>query len=422
MSVKELRDRQAKLVAEARERLDQITNTTDEARAKELEVQHDAAMAEHDRLEKLIEREERQAALEARIEEQRAKQRPAGGDGAVRGQADGEKVEYRAAFYRMIAVGGDVSELTAEERAALRAGVRRDAEFRMQTVGTGTAGGYTVPVELANQIVRSMVAWGPMYDGNLTTEMNTSGGGQIEIPTINDTTVTAEAHTEGTALTDDGGKDAAFGKKQLNAYVFDTEFVKWSFELAQDSIFNIEALLGSLLGERLGRIANLQLTTGTGSSAPNGIVTASSLGKTAASATAITWDEIIDLEHSVDPAYRSSPKARYMFNDNTLAACRKLKDGNGNYLWQAGNVQTGVPATFNGRPYSINQAMDSIAAAKKVMLFGDLGKYWVRKVGSPVIGVMRERFWPDLGIAGLIRFDGELVDTAAVKHLITAAS
>jgi HK97 family phage major capsid protein len=110
-----------------------------------------------------------------------------------------------------------------------------------------------------------------------------------------------------------------------------------------------------------------------------------------------------------------------MFNDSTLLAARKLKDGEGRYIWQMGNVQQGVPASLNGRRYHINQAMASLAAASKAMLFGDFGQYYVRKVGSPVIGVLRERYWPDLGMAGLIRFDGELGNTAAVKHLITAA-
>jgi HK97 family phage major capsid protein len=144
------------------------------------------------------------------------------------------------------------------------------------------------------------------------------------------------------------------------------------------------------------------------------------MGKTAASATAIASDEIIDLIHSVDPAYRGAPKVGFMFNDLTLAAIRKLKDGQGNYLWQMGDVKNGVPGTLLGYRYWINQAMDSIATAKKTMLFGDFGKYYVRKVGSPTIGVLRERFWPDLGVAGLIRFDGELGDTAAVKHLLQA--
>jgi HK97 family phage major capsid protein len=252
--------------------------------------------------------------------------------------------------------------------------------------------------------------------------MSTSSGNPIKIPTVDDTAVTAEKHTEGTALTDDGGKDATFGQKSLDAYVYDTEFIRFSFELAQDSIFNMESLLGSLLGERLGRIANRELTVGDGNGDPNGVVTASSLGKTAAAAAAIASDELIDLLHSVNSAYRRSPKTRWQFADTTLAAIRKLKDGDGNYLWSMGDVQKGEPGTLLGYRYEINDDIAAIAASAKPVIFGDFSKYFVRKVGSPVIGVLRERFWPDLGIAGLIRFDGELGDTAAVKHLIMAAS
>jgi HK97 family phage major capsid protein len=417
MTIKELREKQAKIVADARERLDQI-DKADEARAKELETQHDAAMAEYDRLEAQIAREEKVASIEQRADELRARQRPTNPDGEARGEDDGSKIEYRKVFAKIVS-GVDPSDLEPEERAVLRQGVTK-FEQRAQSVGTTTAGGYTVPTELANEIIRSMLAWGPMYDPGVTTEMVTSSGNSIKLPTVDDTTVTAVAHTENTALVDDGSKDVTFGQKSLDAYAFDTRFVRWSWELDMDSIFNMEALLGSLLGERLGRIANSQLTTGTGSSAPNGIVTAASLGVTAAAIAAITFDEIIDLEHSVDPAYRSSPKAAYMLNDSTLKAIRKLKDGNGQYIWQMGDVQKGVPGSLNGRRYYINQAMASLATGNKTMLFGDLSKYFVRKVGAPVIGVMRERFWPDLGIAGLIRFDGELGDAAAVKYLAQA--
>lgn len=423
--IKELREKQATYVAEARERLDQIGKTTDEARAKELETQHDTAMAEFDRLEKLIEREERFAQIEKSVaereEESRAARRP-GGSAKIEGRATDEgdgKLEYRAVFHKFLREGADISAMSAEERSVLKSGIdeRAAVELRAQTAGTTTAGGYTVPTELDANVIRSMKAWGPMYDEDICTVISTASGAPLKLPTVDDTAVTAGAHTEAAALGDTGAKDVTFGQKSLDAYVFDTQFVRWSMELSQDSIINVEALLASLLGERLGRIANSQLTTGSGSSAPNGIVTAATLGKTAAATGAITWDEIIDLEHSVDPAYRSSPKARYMFNDSTLQACRKLKDGQGNYLWQMGDVQKGVPGSFNGRPYSINQAMASIATGAKTVLFGDFSKYFVRKVGGITIGVLRERFWPDLGIAGLVRFDGELGDSAAVKYL-----
>ena len=109
-----------------------------------------------------------------------------------------------------------------------------------------------------------------------------------------------------------------------------------------------------------------------------------------------------------------------MMNDQTLAAVRKLKDGDGNYLWQLGNIQQGIPASLLGYSISVNQAMAGIAPRSWPILFGDFGKYYVRKVGAPVIGVLRERFWPDMGIAGLIRFDGEIADVAAIKHIALA--
>lgn len=421
--IKELIEKREKLVVDARAALEEIKKNTDDGRAAELERRHDTIMADFDKIDAQIAREMRMADAEKRMEEraadERRRQRPAPGDGEARGQDNGEQVDYRSAFHRYVQAAGDMSALSTEERAALRAGeVGRDV--RMQATTTGAAGGYTVPTELSNQIIVSMKAWGPMYDDDICTVMTTSSGNPIDIPTVDDTGKSAGKHTEGGDVTDDGGNDAVLGKRTLNSYAYDTEWVKFSWELAQDSVFNFETLLGGLLGQRLGRTANSELTIGDGNDDPNGVVTASTLGKTTAAAGALTWDEIIDLEHSVDPAYRVSPKVRYMLNDTTLAACRKLKDGNGNYLWQQGNVKLGVPPTLNGRAYSINQAMASLGAGKKAMLFGDFGKYFVRKVGGIVLFVARERFAPDIGLLGLVRFDGELGDPAAIKHLICA--
>lgn len=414
MSLKELREKRDKLVVDARSALEEIKKNTDESRAAELEQRHDAIMADFDKTEVMIKREEKVEAAEFRAEEERARRRPIPGDGQSAGRDDGTEPEYREVF-RKIVSGQDIGDLSSEERKVLRRGA---TELRIQST-TNTAGGYTVPVTLANFIVKSMAMWGPMYEEGICTTIPTSSGEQINIPTIDDIAVTIVKHTEGTALTDDGSKDVTVGQKVLNAFLFDTTFVKWSTELSQDSNFNWEQLLGELLGERLGRRANIELTTGDGSGDPNGVVTASTLGKTAAGTTSITADELIDLQHSVDPAYRMSPKCRWMFNDGTLKIIRKLKDGQGQYLWDPG--LSGVPGpSLLGKPYSINQAMPAATTGLKSIVFGDFGKYYVRKVGQPVIGVMRERFWPDLGIAGLIRLDGELGDTAAVKHLIMA--
>lgn len=422
--LKTLREQMANAATEARSLLDQAAKEKDPARAADLEKQHDKAMADFDAISAKVDREAKLSDVEKRLNEsaeaearsRRESKRP----GAEAGEAVmGGDFTYRTAFHEYLRAAGQKSDMPAEARAVLEQGYSK-MESRAQTTAVA-AGGYTVPQELANILTQSMLAWGPMYDPGVTTEIVTAGGGVITMPTVNDTTSVVVKHTEGTTLTDDGGSDVVFGEKRLEAYPFNTEWLRVSKELVDDSIFNMEQLLGSLLGERLGRRANLELTTGDGTGDPNGIVTASSLGKTAAAVAAITWDEVLDLEHSVDPAYRVGPRVRYMFNDSTLLALRKLKDGDGNYLWQMGNVQAGIPPTFNGRAYSINQAMASLGTGNKVMLFGDFSKYYVRKVGTPLIGAISDKdFWPGFGIAGYIRFDGELADTAAVKHLICA--
>jgi HK97 family phage major capsid protein len=417
MNLTELQDKRMRLVTQAREALDEIQANTDESRATELEQRHDNIMAEFDAVEANIKREERHAEIQARLDEVREQRRP---DQSKReGEVDPAAPTYRSVFAKVVCGASVMEDLSAEERAILKRGVT-EFEGRAQVTGTTTAGGYTVPVELANELIKSMLAWGPMYDSDVARIITTPSGNRINLTTVNDTASTAEAHTEAAALTDDGGKDVTFGQKFIEAYVYDTEFVRWSFELDADGIFAMESLLSDLLGERLGRIANHYLTIGDGTGEPNGVVTASTLGKTAAGAAAITTDELIDLEHSVNRAYRKAPKVAYMMNDLTLKAVRKLKDAENRYIWSAGDIKGTHPATLLGYNIHINDSMADIATGNKTVLFGDFGKYLVRKVGSPVMGVMRERFWPDLGIAGLIRFDGELLDTAAIKHLIQA--
>lgn len=421
MSLTALQEQRGRLVTQAREALEEIKANTDEARAAELESRHDAIMAEFDQVEKNIEREERLAAAERATTEaeQRAREdRRPGGNGEQPGHiepAGSGEISYRDAFVALARAGFDPQELSAEQRSVIRQGV---AEFRAQTAGTNSAGGYTVPTDLATTVDKTLKAWGPMYDEAICTVLNTASGNPIDFPTVDDTSVAVAQHTEAGAMTDDGGVDVTFGKMTLNAYAYDTEWVQVSMELLQDSAINIEPFLGELLGERLARRVNVELTTGDGTGDPNGIVTASTAGKTAASTTAFTADEVIDLLHSVDPAYRASPKARFMMNDAVLAAVRKLKDGDGTYIWSMGDIRTGAPGTLLGQPYSINQAMSSaFTTGQKLILFGDFSKYYVRKVGAPVIGVRREYYWPNIGLAGIIRLDGDLIQTGAVKHL-----
>lgn len=414
----ELRERQARLVANARAKLDEITDDTSEARAKEIEAEYDRMMAEYDQLEARIKREEKLVEAEERMNAGDPR-RPRGEDREARQE---QAPEYKDVFNKAIRFGA--AALTAEERNVLLAHRQElPQEMRAQSTGTDSAGGYTVPEGFAGELDRAIAAWGPMWDANIVRELVTSSGNPLPWPTVDDTTKTGRIKAENAAVTDDGSDDVVFGQKQLDAYVYDTGMVRIPIELLQDSAFDMEALLNDLFGERLGRIANQVLTVGTGINQPNGILTASGLGKTAASATAIDPDDLIDLVHSVDPAYRASPKCRWQFNDNTLAAIRKLKDGNGNYLWQMGDVRTGEPSTILGFGYSVNQAMPDIAPGAKPIIFGDHSRYVVRKVRGFSVLTLRERYAENfqIGMVGFKRFDGELLNNNAVKHLAMAA-
>lgn len=416
------------LVAEARQILDGLADDASETEIQQAEERHDAVMAKVDALDKKIEREERMAQAETAEEERRSRMRPNGRDGSAPGIDGGEggeersdeqrQADYRDAFYGFFASGCDIGAMSGEQRDLLRIGF---VENRTQTAGTPSAGGYTVPTTLANSIIEVMLDWGPMYDPGITDEMVTSSGNPFDLPTNDDTGNTGEALAEGDDLTDDGSGDFEFGEVNLGAFTRATPWVKLSHELLQDSAFDLERFIARKLGERLGRLANAELTVGAGgANAPRGIVTAAPQGKAAAGAAAIVADEIIDLQHSVNAAYRRSPQCRFMFRDTTLAVLRKLKDGQGNYLWQMGDVRVGAPDLIHGKPYSVNDDVPAIATGNKSVIFGDFSRYTVRKVGSPLIGTVRERFWPKVGLAGLIRFDGDLVDANAVKALVQA--
>jgi len=416
-TIKELREQQARIATNARAKFDEITDDTPEDRAAEIEREFDSMMEDHDKIGAKIERLAKLEAAERALDAPDPR-RP-GQSGEARGTDEGEGPTYREAFHEYIRSMGNPGAMHAEARAVLQRGYSQ-LESRAQTT-SDSAGGYTVPEELATILIKTMAAWGPMYDPGITSEIVTSGGNQITMPTVDDTTTAVAKHTEGTTLTDDNGVDVTFGEKVLNAYPFNTEWLRVSKELVDDSAFNIEQLLGELLGERLARRANTELTTGDGTGDPNGVVTASTKGADAAATDAVTVDELLDLLHSVDPAYRASPRFRWMFNDSTLAALRKLKYGDGHYIWQMGNIQAGQPDTLLGMPYSVNQAVADLGTGNKPIVVGDFGKYYVRKAGQPLIGAIQDKdFWPGFGIAGYIRFDGELADTAAVKHILMA--
>jgi HK97 family phage major capsid protein len=241
--------------------------------------------------------------------------------------------------------------------------------------------------------------------------IRTSSGEPLVWPTVDDTDNTGELIQEAASI--GSSVDPSFGSMTWFAHKFSSKAIKVPYELLEDSAFDLPGILAGMLGERLGRVQNTKYTTGTGAGIePRGIVTGAVAGVTAASATAIAFDEVIDLEHSLDPSRRRLPGVGYMFHDNILKALRKLKDGEGRYLWQAG-ANTGSPDTLNTYPYTINQDMaSSIATTAVTMLFGQLSQYKVRQVNDVRFYRLTERYRDNDqdGFIAFIRGDGNILN------------
>lgn len=423
-TVKELRAQKARLVVEARAEYEKITDKMSAEERKAQEAKADGIIMRAEALEADAVRLERVNALESGLEE-RAGDRPHMPEGEQRGAAP-KAISYREAFHQAMRNAGQMGEISVEARTVLASGmVNLGGEQRAQTAGTGSAGGFLVPDEMMRSLVQAMAAWGPMYDDDFCMVINTTGGGTIPIPGVDDTAARADATaTEGAKLGDTGAKDAVFTRKTLGEFMYDTEWLRLSLQLLTGSMENAEAVMNGLLAKRLGRTANGKLTIGTGSGEPLGIVTGATAGHTAAAVGAIGSDDLLDLYHSVDPAYRGSPKFRAQFNDNTLLALHKLKDGDGNYLLRQAPDGTGrLTIGAVSVPYAINQAMADIGASARSIIMGDHGTYFVRKVGGPVIGTSADsNFWPNMGIAGYARFDGAPSDLTAIKALVHPAA
>jgi HK97 family phage major capsid protein len=292
-------------------------------------------------------------------------------------------------------------------------------ETRAQSVGTGSEGGYTVPDELMRALEVSMLAFGGVRQ--VATVYRTSSGAALPIPTVNDTANKGAILSENSTASEQA---ITFAQLVLDSYKYTSKYVLLSVELLQDSSINVPEFVGRALGERIGRITNDHFTTGTGSSQPNGIVTAAGAGVTATSlTTTTTYSFMMDLVHSIDPAYRTNGK--FMLSDAALKMVRKILipqysgDTAGAPLWQP-NFAVGAPDEILGFPYVVNQSMTAPATAVKSILFGDLSKYIIRDVRDFTLLRLDERFaeYHQVAFLAFSRHDGDLLDagTDPVKY------
>ena len=278
-------------------------------------------------------------------------------------------------------------------------------------VGTDSEGGYLVPDEFERTLIEALEEENIFRQ--LATIITTSSGDR-KIPVV---------ATKGSASwVDEEGAipeaDDAFGQVSIGAYKLAT-IIKVSEELINDSAFNLEQYIAKEFGRRIGVKEEEAFFVGDGTGKPTGIFNATGgagVGVTTASASAITIDEIMDLFYALKSPYRKN--AVFITNDATVKSIRKLKDGNGQYLWQP-SVTAGQPDTILNRPLKTSAYVPAIAAAAKTIAFGDFSYYWVADRQGRAFQRLNELYAAtgQVGFKATQRVDGKLILAEAVKVL-----
>ena len=283
-------------------------------------------------------------------------------------------------------------------------------------IGTDSEGGYLVPDEFENTLVEAL------EEENVFRQMakiiQTSSGDR-KIPVV---------ATKGTAswMDEEGAypeSDDSFGQVSIGAFKLGT-MIKVSEELLNDSVFDLQSYITREFARRIGSKEEEAFFTGNGTGKPLGILAATGgaqTGITAASSTAVTADELIDLYYSLKSPYRKN--AVWALNDSTVKAIRKLKDGNGQYLWQPG-ITAGAPDMILGRPVRTSAYMPAIATGAKTIAFGDFSYYWIADRQGRSFKRLNELFAAtgQVGFLASQRVDGKLVLPEAVKVLAQKAA
>ena len=278
-------------------------------------------------------------------------------------------------------------------------------------VGTDSEGGYLVPDEYERTLIEAL------EDQNIFRQLahviHTSSGDR-KIPVV---------ASKGTASWIDEEaqypeSDDAFGQVSIGAYTLAT-MIKISEELLNDSVFDMPAYIAKEFARRIGAAEEEAFFTGNGTGKPLGILAATGgaeTGVTAAAVDKITMDEVIDLFYSLRAPYRRN--AVFIMNDATVKALRKLKDGQGQYLWQP-SITAGTPDTILNRPVYTSGFMPTLATGNKTILFGDLGYYWVADREGRSFKRLNELYAPtgQVGFLASQRVDGKLILPEAVKVL-----
>ena len=342
---------------------------------------------------KEIDRLERQQALDAELN--RAVNTPITGKPAA--PAGEEKTgrataEYRKSFWNV-----------------MRSKMPSPEVMNALQVGTDSEGGYLVPDEFERTLVEALEEQNIFR--TLAHVIQTSSGDR-KIPVVASKGSASWVDEEGTIPE----SDDSFGQVSIGAYKLGT-MIKVSEELLNDSVFDLEAYISREFARRIGNKEEEAFFTGDGTGKPLGVLAATGgaeVGVTAAAAAAFTADEIFDLFYSLKAPYRRS--AVFVMNDASVKALRKLKDNNGQYLWQP-SLTAGAPDTLLNRPVYTSAFMPALAAGAKSILFGDLSYYWVADRQGRSFRRLGELYAPtgQVGFLATQRVDGKLILPEAVK-------
>ena len=277
--------------------------------------------------------------------------------------------------------------------------------------GEVSEGGYPVPDSFENTLVQGLNENGVIRPHS---RVITTSGGLHKIPVV-------ASHGSASWIDEEGDyieSDESFGQVQLDAHKVGT-VIKVSEELLQDSAFDLESYISAEFSRRIGDKEEDAFLNGNGSGKPTGILHSTgggSLGVTAAGAAAITADELVDLYYSLKAPYRKN--AVWILNDATIKLIRKLKTGDGQYLWQPG-IKDGEVNTILGRPYFTSPFMPTAAAGAKSIIFGDLSYYWIGDRQGITFRRLNELYAGkgQVGFMASKRLDGKTVLPEAIKFL-----
>lgn len=316
------------------------------------------------------------------------------------------KIAGRALFDKLLRNGP--TALTTDEHMQIR---------NTMSTGTGNQGGYTVQSEIAMELIDAVKGYRGVRE--LANRIVTASGAPLSYPTSDGTSEVGELVAENTQA---NAADPTFGTVPLNTFKFGSKIITVPIELLQDSNIDVIALINQRVRDRIGRSQNSYFTIGTGTGQPYGVTAAASVGKVGATGqtVTVTYDDLVDLEESIDYAYESG-NLSWMMSQAIRKVIRKIKDTAGRPIWTP-SYDAGIAGAkaeqLLGHDIGLNNDMPAPAANAKSISFGDHNRYMVRDALEVTLFRFEDSAYLSKGQIGFLawaRAGGNLLDTAAVK-------